>query len=142
MNQEIKTTRKQRVEKISAVITMPRVIVWSVISIILLLVMSPILFPSIYQNNNNQPNEVENSEYINEESSTDYDNTDYDNTESSTSSTSSGSAYCSKHGEYFPSKYTNEYGEVKTTGCTDCLYNDVNEELNEPGGFRDRVSHF
>jgi len=84
--------------------------------------------------NDNQPKEVDKSEHVNEELSSDSDNNE--------SSSSSGSAYCSIHGEYFPSKYTNEYGEVKTTGCTECLYNDVNEELSKPGGFRDRVSNF
>ena len=142
MNQEIKTTGKQRVEKRDARIKLQKRFVWSCISFTIFLVISPILFPSFYQNNNNNnnnnnsPNEVEKSENINKESSTDYDNTE------SSKSSSSGSAYCSTHGEYFPSKYTNEYGEVKTTGCSECLYNDVNEELNEPGGFRDRVSHF
>jgi hypothetical protein len=139
MNQEIKTTGKQRIEKRYARKKLQKRIVWSCVSFTVFLIISPILFPSFYNNYNNslyknKPQKVETSEDVNKESTTGYDNTE--------SSSSSVSAFCSTHGEYFPSKYTNEYGEVKTTGCEECLYNDVNEELNEQGGFRDRVSHF
>lgn len=60
----------------------------------------------------------------------------------STYSSSGGGEVCAIHGKYFPNKIKNEYGEIRNSGCTKCLYNDVNKELNRPGGFVDRVSNF
>ena len=53
----------------------------------------------------------------------------------STYSSSGGGEICPQHGKYFPNKIKNEYGEIRNSGCTKCLYNDVNKELNRPGGF-------
>ena len=45
------------------------------------------------------------------------------------SSGSSSTSYCSKHSMMY----------LPENGCSECLYDDVEEELNKPGGFRDRV---
>jgi hypothetical protein len=53
------------------------------------------------------------------------------NKEESNESGSSSNSYCSKHSKMY----------LKENGCSECLYDDVEDELNKPGGFRDRASH-
>jgi hypothetical protein len=50
-------------------------------------------------------------------------------TTKSESSGSSSKSYCSKHSMMY----------LPENGCSECLYDDVEEELNKPGGFRERV---
>jgi hypothetical protein len=102
-------------------------------------IMGYVLFTKPWRSESNDKTPEETEQY--EKKQQERENS-YNNSEGSSTSSSVGSEYCSEHGEYVPSSYTNANGEVKTTGCTKCLYNDVNEELNEPGGFRDRVSNF
>ncbi len=47
------------------------------------------------------------------------------------SSSGSSTKYCSKHSKMYDSE----------NGCTECLYDSVEEDLNKPGGFRERASH-
>lgn len=54
-----------------------------------------------------------------------------DSEESNDSENSSSDSYnyCSKHSKMY----------LPENGCTECMYDGVEEELNKPGGFRDRA---
>jgi hypothetical protein len=56
------------------------------------------------------------------------------NTEESNASgsaSSSSNSFCSKHSKMYR----------RENGCSECLYDEVEDELNKPGGFRERASH-
>lgn len=82
----------------------------------------------------------ESSESINEDNNTETStNSDYEENNSS----ENGLERCSIHNiDYVSNTYTDYNGETKHSGCPSCLNESVNEDLNEEGGFRDKVSHW